>query len=243
MMRSRPNRDGSTVGPGDAPGDDSGRRLSNDPPALPAGQIACLPESPRTQVDAWDPRECVGTAHCPPRCPMFVDKTGRRVRVRPFGEFDREPLVAMYSEFPRAHVAQGLPPATEARIDAWLSSLLESGYNVVAEHDGTVLGHAVYTAQTDDEPELAVFVDPAHHDRGIGTELCKQLLAHAAAAGRSAIVLEVERSNRRAYNVYRRLGFETVDSNGFTHEMRLSLDDPIATALQRPPIERYRNQQ
>ncbi|WP_138004522.1 GNAT family N-acetyltransferase [Halalkalirubrum salinum] len=209
------------------------------PKALPPGEaIGCLPESPRTQVDGWDPRECVGTPHCPPRCPVFVDKTGVRTIVRPMRSFDREPLVGMYETFDRAHVAQSLPPATTARTEQWLDMLTAEGHNVVAERHGELVGHAVYTPTDDPEPELAVFVDPDYHDRGIGTELCKHVIAHAAANGHEAIVLEVERTNHAALSVYRRLGFETTETNRFVKSMRLSLSKDVATIVQLPPNAR-----
>lgn len=208
------------------------------PPALETLDMQALPESPRTQLSCWDPRECVGTPHCPPRCPMFVDKEGARVRVRAFRSFDRSPLIEMYVNFDRAHVAQGIPPATETRIEDWLSHLLEDGYNLIAERAGTVVGHAVYTPTSDPEPELAVFVTPEYHDHGIGSELCKHVIAHAAAAGHDAIVLDVERGNRRATHVYARLGFEVVRTHGFTQEMRLELTEAVAEQTQRPPADR-----
>lgn len=197
-----------------------------------------------TECGYWDPSGCVGSPECPPRCPRFVDKTGRPLTIRDYRPEDRAALERMYRSYGTDHRAQGLPPLTDSRVERWLDTLLEEGRNVVAVDvrggdapeeqpeagsggDGTrIVGHAVYTLRDADEPELAVFVHPANHDRGIGTECCRQVIARAAADEREAIVLSVERTNRRALAVYRHLGFEAVEGKGTEMRMRLPLSTP-----------------
>ncbi|MEM4781424.1 MAG: GNAT family N-acetyltransferase [Halalkalicoccus sp.] len=120
------------------------------------------------------------------------------------------------------------PRERERVIERWLDTLLENGTNVVAVDPGgtdgeRIVGHAVYTPRDAPDPELAVFVDPDEHDRGIGTECCKQVIARAAAAGCETVELSVERTNRRAIAVYERLGFETVEASGSEMYMSLAL--------------------
>ncbi|MEV4755869.1 GNAT family N-acetyltransferase [Micromonospora sp. NPDC049559] len=56
-------------------------------------------------------------------------------------------------------------------------------------------------------------LQPNRQGRGIGTRLIRQLLAEAAAR-RQPLVLDVLTVNRRAYALYRRLGFTEVARHG-----------------------------
>ncbi len=187
--------------------------------------------------DGWDGNQCEGTVHCPPRCPRFVDKHGARWTVRFAGPNDIDRLLGMYESFGTAERAQGIPPADYDRRVDWVTGLLADGSNVVAERDGQIRGHAVYTPTDADRPEIAVFVHPAVQGRGVGTELCRQLVADAAAADREALVLHVETGNRVARNVYHEVGFRTVVRHGDLR-MELPLDDPVATEVRWPPVVR-----
>ncbi|MDB2273067.1 GNAT family N-acetyltransferase [Halorubrum ezzemoulense] len=187
--------------------------------------------------DGWDGSECEGTPHCPPRCPRFVDKEGARWTIRPATDADEPFLAEMYERFGRPHRAQGLPPVSRRRRVDWIRSMLSEGNNVVAERDGELFGHAMYTPTDADTPELAVFVHPDAQDRGVGTELCRHVIANAAAAGRDGIELHVETANRPARSVYRTVGFEVVERRGDLR-MRVDLDQPIATEVRWPPLAR-----
>lgn len=181
----------------------------------------------------WNPSDCAGSPECPPRCPRFIDKHGRSLTIREYRARDRDPLERLYRSYGTDHRAQGLPPLTDRRIERWLDTLLAEGTNVIAADErGRIVGHAVYTPRKAPEPELAVFVSREDHDRGIGTECCRQVIARAAAAGREALVLSVERTNRRAVVVYRGLGFETVEGRGTEMRMRRSLSVDGAPELQ-----------
>jgi len=186
--------------------------------------------------DGWDSSECPGTKFCQARCPRFVDKEGASWTLRTAHEEDADRLAEMYAAFGAADRAQGIPPAVDHRRQSWVEMLLEEGHNIVAEGPNGLVGHVVYTPTDADQPELAVFVHPDFHDRGIGTELCKHVAAAAADAGREALELHVERSNRAAISVYQRIGFEVVDGD---HDMRmvLPLDDSVAASVRAPPAE------
>jgi GNAT superfamily N-acetyltransferase len=187
--------------------------------------------------DGWDGSECEGTVHCPPRCPRFVDKRGARWTVRPAVDGDAAALAEMYEAFGTADRAQGLPPVTRSRRADWIGSMLADGSNVVAERNGEVFGHAMYTPTDAARPELAVFVHPAMQGRGVGTELCKHVIADAAAGGREGLELHVETGNRVARSVYRSVGFELAERRGDIR-MTLDLDDSIATEIRWPPLAR-----
>lgn len=166
------------------------------------------------------------------RHPVFVDKHGVRWQIRVAESGDRESLTEMYGAFGAGHRAQGLPPIQDHRLADWLDRLFEQGWNIVAARDGELLGHAVLTPIDAGEPELAVFVHPEYHGRGIGTELCRHVVARASASGCDAIVLDVERRNHVALSVYRSLGFEVVENARGELHMRLPLSDSASDALE-----------
>lgn len=195
-------------------------------------------EDTTSSCPVWDPSSCVGTAACPPRCPRFVDKYGEPIHVRPPRDADRSRLRTFYEEYPAAHRSMLLPPIDRGVLVEWLDRLLERGRNFVAFHWDRLVGHVLYSPADATESELLVFVDPEYHGRGIGTELCRQAVAHAAADGHEAIRLHVERRNTTAVGVYERLGFRTVADNRDSFEMRLAIDPALARQVQAPPAER-----
>jgi len=196
-----------------------------------------MSESSEAGCGGWNGSACTGTEYCPPRCPRFVDKQGARWTLRPAQDGDAERLEEMYDAFGPTDRAQGIPPATDHERQSWIEMLLSEGYNIVAEGPNGLVGHVAYTPVDADRPELAVFVHPEFHDRGIGTELCKHAAAAAVEAGCEAIELHVERRNRAAITVYRRIGFEVVDDE-LDMRMVLRLTDPIASTVRAPPAER-----
>ncbi|WP_253738786.1 GNAT family N-acetyltransferase [Halohasta salina] len=189
-----------------------------------------------TGYNGWNSSQCRGTEYCQARCPRFVDKEGASWRLRSAREADADRLADMYADISTADRAQGLPPVDAHRRQEWVETLLEEGHNIVAEGPDQLVGHVAYTPVEADQPEVAVFVHPEFHNRGIGTELCNRIVAAAADAGREALELYVERRNRAAIAVYRRLGFEVVDGG---HDMRMvrRLDDSVATSVRAPPAE------
>jgi RimJ/RimL family protein N-acetyltransferase len=131
----------------------------------------------------------------------------------------------------------GLPPVTEHRINDWLDGLTRDGWSLLARHDGAIIGHVGVTPADDPEPHLVVFLDQEFRNRGIGSELLRQMIAYAGEWGHDALALRVTGDNRRAIDVYDNLGFDVVDRLGAELEMSLSLGDPIIARAKRPPIE------
>lgn len=183
----------------------------------------------------WDPSDCTGTPYCPPRCPRFVDKYGGGLVIRPYEPRDWEPLNEMYRDYAREHRSMGLPPIGDEHIADWLTGLVERGRNFVAVGDSGIVGHITYVPREGPEPELAVFVHQDSHNRGIGSELCRHVIADAAAAGHDALYLHVAKENRRAIHVYLGLGFEVVDSESTDTKMRLSLDQSVLSNTRTAP--------
>ncbi len=187
---------------------------------------------------AWNPATCDGTEGCPPRCPRFVDHRGDPLLVEPSSPCHVDAIVAMYEDYPDAHRSMGLPPVLSERIVEWVEHLHDVGVNFLARDGDRVVGHAAYASTASAEPEFVVYVDPAYHGRGIGTELTRHAIAYAVEAGHGALTLDVDAANERAIHVYRKMGFETVESTHADLEMRLSLEDPIAERVRLPPAQR-----
>ncbi len=173
------------------------------------------------------PDEVAGPFPCPPI--VQEDGEGRSVSIEVF-EGDREELVEMYDDFDPADRAQGIPPVGEERIRNWLDHLLcPDCYNVVATHDGSVVGHATLVGDDDGTYELAIFVHQSFQGAGIGTILLEALLGHGEDAGIDRVWLTVERWNRPAINLYKKVGFETSNAQSFEHEMSIRLTESPET--------------
>ncbi|GAB7009155.1 GNAT family N-acetyltransferase [Halorubrum trueperi] len=157
----------------------------------------------------------------------FSDREGRLIELRPYEgtEEGYEALVEMYDAFDPADRAQGIPPSGEARIRDWLDAILgDDCFNVVAWCGDEAAGHATLVPD-DDAYELAIFVHQKYQRAGIGTHLIRGLLGHGQAAGVTKVWLTVERWNRAAVSLYKKIGFETSDAESFELEMGLRLNE------------------
>ncbi len=148
----------------------------------------------------------------------ITDGTGRKIHIRPARDDEFDALVAMYEAFDSSHRAQGIPPLDSRAIEQWLDGLL-TGPDVIALHDGRVVGHVSFVPEDSDSHELAIFVHQEYQGAGIGTHLLSAGLDHAATNGVGHVWLTVERRNRRAKRLYRRGGFSTVDPRGAVQRM------------------------
>ncbi|ARS89074.1 GNAT family N-acetyltransferase [Natrarchaeobaculum aegyptiacum] len=185
---------------------------------------------PRTYPD-----EGAGPFPSPPTA--SEDRDGRTIEIEPITDLADEGLedvVEMYVEFNPEDRAQGIPPTGESRIRNWLEAIADASVNVVARHDGDVVGHAMLVPDTDDpssiddrgdiEWELAIFVLQAYQRAGIGTLLLEGLLGHAAEIGIERVWLTVERWNNPAIALYERVGFEATGTESFEQEMAIRLE-------------------
>jgi ribosomal protein S18 acetylase RimI-like enzyme len=88
--------------------------------------------------------------------------------------------------------------------------------------DGVDVGR-LDVEEGDDEIFLALIeLAPDHQGRGIGGRLIRALLDRASADGKR-VTLSVLEVNRRAYQLYRRLGFTEVARNGVAPEVRIRM--------------------
>ena len=162
----------------------------------------------------------------------FTDREDRTVEIRPYdgSEAAYESLVGMYDDFDPSDRAQGIPPGGEKRIREWLDAILAGDcHNVIAWCGDEVAGHATLVPDGD-AYELAIFVHQEYQRAGIGTHLIRGLLGHGQAEGVEKVWLTVERWNRAAVSLYKKIGFETSDAESFELEMGLRLHDDEAAA-------------
>jgi len=160
-----------------------------------------------------------------PRPPRTVtDREGRDVEIMAADADDHDAVLEMYLSFDPADRAQGIPPAREEAIEDWLDTILgEETLNVVAVHEGSVVGHATLVPDRHGEHELAIFVLQAFQAAGIGTYLVKTLLGLAQKEGLENVWLTVERWNDAAVALYKKVGFETTGAESFEIEMSIQL--------------------
>jgi ribosomal-protein-alanine N-acetyltransferase len=86
-------------------------------------------------------------------------------------------------------------------------AMLDTRHYIVAEDDGSVVGHAGIMYVMNEGHVTTVAVDPQWQGRRIATRLMSALCHHASTRKTSALTLEVRVSNERAISLYRRFGF------------------------------------
>ncbi|EMA48342.1 N-acetyltransferase GCN5 [Halococcus morrhuae DSM 1307] len=153
----------------------------------------------------------------------FTDAHDRDIEITVYADDDRAALTEMYVSFDPADRAQGIPPTERGAIEGWLDTILDGSYNVVASHGEECVGHATLVPDDEDAHELAIFVLDTHQQAGIGSRLLTGLLGHARAEGAEHVWLTVERWNTPAVALYRKVGFETCNTESFEMEMSLRL--------------------
>ena len=88
------------------------------------------------------------------------------------------------------------------------SDSLKSGYQcVVAELDHKIIGHAVMMIAADQADLLIITIDQPFQGQGLGQQLLDHMANTAADRGCITLLLEVRRSNNRAFNLYLSQGF------------------------------------
>lgn len=167
------------------------------------------------------PDEIVGPYEAPPF--TFEDREGRQIEVNRY-DGGVEPLLEMYRRFDPEDRAQGIPPTEEAQIRDWLENVLSDDcVNVVAWHQGDPIGHGMLVSDRQDASELAIFVLGEYQNAGIGTNLIEGLLGAGREDGIEFVWLTVERWNKPATALYRKVGFVRTEDGSFELEMAARL--------------------
>jgi len=135
---------------------------------------------------------------------------GTTVTLRPVTEADVERLTAILAQ---TEVAQWWPGYDEARVRR---ELVESAY-ITAFTIG-VGGELVGCAQYHEEPArnyryatIDVFLDPAWHGKGLGTDAVRTLARHLCYdKGHHRLAIDPAADNVKAIRAYQRVGFRPV---------------------------------
>jgi [ribosomal protein S18]-alanine N-acetyltransferase len=102
--------------------------------------------------------------------------------------------------------------------DAWSRGLVEQGIAqalptvayLVAEVDGTVVGHSVASAAGDDAELQRIAVHPAYRRTGVAAALLAEVERRAGEDGATRLLLEVREENTAAAAFYQSRGFAEV---------------------------------
>ena len=199
-------------------------------------------DSDRQMCSGWDNSQCRGTPYCPSRCPRYIDNTGLAIEILPYHDEDLGSLVTMYDELEWEDRTMGLPPVTRPDIHTWIQTLAADGWNLVAHADNRIVGHVGIAPVESHEPQFVIFVHHDYHNRGIGSEMVRQVIAYAADRGYDAIELSAASDNKRSIHVYENIGFEQatqqLSTESTSHiDMRFSFPHPIADYVRLPPAE------
>ena len=104
-------------------------------------------------------------------------------------------------------------------VDAWSEGLVREGVTgnlptisyLVAEVDGSVVGHATASVVADIAELQRIAVEPAHRRTGLATELLDAVIGSAREGGADRLLLEVREDNAGALAFYAARGFVEVD--------------------------------
>ncbi len=81
---------------------------------------------------------------------------------------------------------------------------------VVHSETGYLVGYLFACWQLDELHVLKVATHPLHEGRGVASALMEEARAEAVRSGARSLILEVRPSNRRAYRLYRYLGYDVL---------------------------------
>lgn len=151
---------------------------------------------------------------------------GLSLHLRPITVEDEDFLCAVYASTRQEELA--VTGWEQERIDAFLRMQFEAQHRyyqetfppsdyLVIERHGTPIGR-IYIGRWEDNIRLIdLALLPEHRNQGIGTQLVREVMAEAAAAGKP-VQLHVELNNPARY-LYERLGFRIVEERGINYFM------------------------
>src|SRR5207237_10542060 len=125
-------------------------------------------------------------------------------------------------DFQPERAAQGLPPAQESRLRAWLDRTLVMGHHLVVFVQNQLVGHIMLIPMKQPgSVELANFLHQSVRNRGIGTALNHVAVELAHDLGYTRVWLSVEPSNRAAVKSYKKAGFRLLERSLNAQEMEM----------------------
>lgn len=110
---------------------------------------------------------------------------------------------------------------------------LDSGYICeTARIDNLVVGHSVMMAAASEASILILTVDKQHQRQGIGRQLLQHMIDLASKTDCETALLEVRRSNHRAFNLYLSEGFSEIGIRKNYYPVGNGWEDAIVMAME-----------
>lgn len=134
---------------------------------------------------------------------LFAATQGQQFYLLPLEPAQRDALIRMQFEAQRGSYRQQYP---------------ESEHSIILV-DGQPGGRLWVDESGEEMRVIDIVLAPEYQGRGIGKQVLEQVIAKADGAGK-ALRLFVDRMNARAFDLYRRYGFEVCGEYGFYLEMR-----------------------
>ncbi len=116
---------------------------------------------------------------------------------------------------------------------AHFADSLKSGYICeLAEINGPPVGHCVMMAAAGEASILILTIDKLHQRQGIGRQLLQHMTQKATQSNCETLLLEVRKSNNKAFNLYLQEGFSEIGIRKNYYPMGNSWEDAIVMAME-----------
>ena len=120
-----------------------------------------------------------------------------------------------YSYLDQSHLDSILEMENESNPFPWtegnFKDCLDKGYYSLALEDkNKFIGFAIMAISTDESHLLNIGINKNERGMGYGEKLLRKMIIAAEVMGSRKIILEVRLSNKTAYQLYKKLGFEEI---------------------------------
>jgi RimJ/RimL family protein N-acetyltransferase len=156
----------------------------------------------------------------------FHDSGGLVVSVGNFEDAHMALLVEMYETYAPRGKANGLPPVDDEVRLQWINDAVKVGISLLATVEGRIVAHSILFPLPPDcaRAEFGLFVHQDFQGTRIGTNLTCITIMYAKLIGFKSLWLIAEPRNKRAINIYKKLGFVYGGNVDIEASMVLSLE-------------------
>lgn len=172
-------------------------------------------------------------------CADVLMSDGRRARIRPPVDGDREELLALHDELDdetlRLRFFTLNRSAGRHYVDHVLGGRPGPLVSLVATVDGRIVGLGTAERITDSAAEVAFVVAGAERGHGLGTLLLEHLATHCRSVGITRLVADVLPANARMAQVFRDAGYSVErhhESGLLRYELSTAVSEEFLTATE-----------
>ena len=141
----------------------------------------------------------------------FIDRKKRPILFKKVTDEDFPRILNMYNAFEPKESYQGLPPADAKRLEAWVYSMLDNGFNIVGiSFDQEAVCHGAIFDIDGFRSDFILAVSPQYQNAGIGIQLTRLVKKVSQEIGYKNIWLSVEPYNMKAKHIYSKVGFHYI---------------------------------